>query len=170
MRRAALFFSLTAIVYCASLTCASAQEARATLHGQITDPQRAVVPGATVSVISEDTNVKQDTTTNGQGSWSVPFLNPGTYRIAVSAPGFKVAEQRGIILQTADIKQIDLQLELGAGSERVEVTAAVPLIDTTSATSGTVITPEQMNEMPSLSRVPTLLAGLSPGVLLKDQN
>jgi hypothetical protein len=169
-RGAALLLFLTATVCHASVTGAPAQEARGTLHGQVTDSQRSVVPGATVSVISEDTKVKQETTTNGQGSWSVPFLNPGNYSVTVSAPGFKIAEQKSIVLQTADIKQVDFQLEVGTASERVEVTATAPLIDTTSATSGTVITPEQMNEMPSLSRVPTLLAGLSPGVLLKDQN
>jgi hypothetical protein len=169
-RRAAVLVLLTAVACHAGWTAGWAQEARGTLHGQVTDPQGAVIPRASVLIISEDTSVQQETTTNGQGSWSLPFLNPGTYAVIVSAPGFKVAEQRGISLQTADIKQIDLRLEIGTESERVEVTASAPLIDTSSATSGTVITEEQMNEMPSLSRVPTLLAGLSPGVLLKDQN
>src|SRR5215471_11446295 len=173
MRRAARFFvqAALAIAACHAIsTGVWAQEARGTLQGQVTDQQQAVIPGATVLVTSEDTGVKQETTTNGQGRWGVPFLNPGVYTVTVAVSGFKTAEQKSITLETADIKQIDLQLEIGAGSERVVVTATAPLIDTTSATSGTVITPEQMNEMPSLSRVPTLLAGLAPGVLLQDQN
>jgi hypothetical protein len=88
--------------------------------------------------------------------------NPGPYNILVTAEGFKTAERKGITLQTADIKQIDIALEVGANTERVTVTAEAELIDTTSATS--VITPEAVAEMPSLSRVPTLLAGMSPGV------
>src|SRR5262249_13804898 len=142
MRRAALPLFLTAIVCYPSLTATAAgapsavcrdgveaQEARATLHGQVTDQQRAVIPGASVSVISEDTSVTQATSTNAQGSWTVPFLTPGPYTVTVSAPGFKVAEQRGIILQTSDIKQIDFLLEVGTESERVEVIATAPLID-----------------------------------------
>src|SRR5260370_5793680 len=112
MRKASLRLLLTATVCCAMLTGASAQESRATLHGQVTDAQRAVIAGARASIVSEDTRVRQNTTTNGQGSWSVPFLNPGNYTVTVSVPGFKVAEQRGIVLQTADIKQIDHRLNL----------------------------------------------------------
>jgi hypothetical protein len=73
-------------------------------------------------------------------------------------------------LQTADMKQIDVTLELGAVAETISVTGEAPLIDTTSATSGTVITQEQITEMPSMSRVSTLLATLSPGVIAQDQN
>jgi protocatechuate 3,4-dioxygenase beta subunit len=83
---------------------AVAQESRANVEGRVTDPQGAVVPGATVSVISEDTNVEQKTTTNEQGSWTVRFLNPGKYRVAVTATGFKKSEQKDIVLQVADMK------------------------------------------------------------------
>src|SRR5712692_2269525 len=106
MRLASLLLSVTATVCYASSTADAAQESRGTLHGQVTDPQRAVIPGAGVSVISEDTGVKQETTTNGQGNWIVPFLNPGIYTVTVSLSGFKTAEQKGIVLQTADNKQV----------------------------------------------------------------
>src|SRR5205085_11015519 len=79
-------------------------------------------------------------------------------------------DRRGITLQTGDNKQIDTQLELAGTSTQVDVTAEAPLIDTTAAVSGTVIAQEQINEMPSMSRVATLLATLSPGVLQQDQN
>ena len=115
----ALLLFLTTTVCHAGFIADWAQEARGTLQGQVTDPQGAVIPHASVVITSEDTKVKQETTANGQGSWRVPFLNPGTYVVTVSAPGFKVAEQRGITLQTADIKQIDLRLEVGTESERV---------------------------------------------------
>ncbi len=146
------------------------QENRASLGGRVIDPQGAVVPGASVTVTAEETRVKQQTSTNAAGEWKMPFLNPGPYSIVVAAPGFKTAERMGITLQTADIKQIDINLELGASAERIVVVAEAPLIDTTSASSGTVISPAEVAEMPSLSRIPTLLAGLSPGVLLIDQN
>jgi hypothetical protein len=154
------------------LTCVPlwAQESRASLGGRLIDPQQAVVPGAIVVVTSDETRVRQQTATNQSGEWKMPFLNPGPYSITVTAPGFKTAERKGITLQTADIKQIDITLELGANAEVVTVTAEAPLIDTTSASSGTVISQVEIEEMPSMSRIPTLLAGFSPGVLLLDQN
>ena len=158
------------LLWHAAMTAGWAQESRATLHGQVTDPHSAAVPGAEVTVVSEDTGVKQQTTTNEHGAWNVHFLNPGNYRLIVAATGFKTVERRGITLSTSDIKQMDLTLQVGSISEAVTVTGEAPLIDTSSATSGTVITPEMMSEMPLLSRVATLLAGMAPGVLLQDQN
>jgi len=157
---------LTAI----SCTAIRAQEVRATIGGRVTDAQGAVVPGAVVTVTSDDTAVKLDTQTNSQGNWTVQFLLPGHYRFTVTAPGFKTEQRSGITLQTADNKQLDVQLEVGSASQSVDVTAEAPLIDTTTATSGTVITSEEISEMPSQSHVATLLATLSPGVIAQDQN
>ena len=147
-----------------------AQDSRASLGGRVMDQQGAVVPGAGIAVKSEDTGVTQQTNTNERGNWSVQFLLPGRYSIAVTLPGFRRAERRGVVLQTADSKLIDITLEVGGVGDSVEVTAEIPLIDMTSATSGTVITQEHITEMPSMSRVTTLLATLSPGVVAQDQN
>lgn len=159
--------ALLTVIAC---TTSHAQEVRATIGGRVTDAQGAVVPGASVTVTSDDTSVKQDTRTNSQGNWTVQFLLPGHYHFTVTAPGFKTEQRSGITLQTADNKQLDVQLEVGSASQSVEVTAEAPLIDTTSATSGTVITSEEISEMPSQSHVATLLATLSPGVIAQDQN
>ena len=149
---------------------ALAQEARATLSGRVTDPQGAAVPSAIVVVMSNDTGVKRQTQTNAQGNWMVEYLLPGAYQFSVTASGFRTMERRGITLQTADNKEIDIGLEVGSTMESVVVTSATPLIDTTSATSGTVITSQELAELPSMSHVPTLLAALSPGVVAQDQN
>ena len=160
---------LPAVLLC---LCASlhAQEVRATIGGKVTDSQGALVPAAAVTLLSDETNVKQTTKTNEQGNWSVRFLLPGRYRFSVTAPGFKTTDRSGITLQTGDDKQVDVQLELGASTQSVEVVDEAALIDTTSATSGTVITRAEILEMPSSSHVPTLLAVLSPGVTAQDQN
>src|SRR5258708_5791739 len=113
------------------------QEARATIGGRVTDAQGAAVPDAVVVVIDDDNGVKQQTRTNTQGNWTVQFLLPGHYQFTVTAPGFKTENRQGFTLQTADNKQIDIQLEVGSSPQSVEVTAEAPLIDTTSATSGT---------------------------------
>jgi hypothetical protein len=147
-----------------------AQGGRATLGGRVTDAQGAVVPGADVVVTSDETKVKQQTKTNEQGNWVVNFLIPGRYSFTISSPGFRAVERQGITLQTGDNKLIDVQLEVGTSNTEVTVRGDAPLIDTTAAVSGTVVTQEQILEMPSMSRVATLLATLSPGVVQQDQN
>src|SRR5450631_2853834 len=113
-----------------------AQEVRATLGGRVMDAQGAMVPGAAVTVVSDDTAVVQRTKTNPQGNWVVEFLLPGHYRFTVAAAGFKTLERAGIELQAADSKQIDVAVEVGSASQSVSVTEEAPLIDSTSATSG----------------------------------
>lgn len=147
-----------------------AQEARASIEGKVTDQQGALIPGARVTVTAEQTNVSQTTTANERGAWTVRFLIPGSYRIVVSAEGFKASERKGLVLQTADIKQMDIALEIGNVTETLTVTAEVPLVDTTVATSGTVIETEVVTEIPLMSRIPFQLATMSPGVMAVDQN
>jgi hypothetical protein len=153
-----------------SLTMLYGQEVRATIGGRVLDSQGSLIPEATVQVVNDDTTVVLRTKANEQGVWIIQFLIPGHYRLTVSASGFKTETRNGITLQAADNKQFDVRLELGSINETVEVTAETPLIDTTSATAGTVITQEEINEMPISSHVVTLLGTMSPGVLAQDQN
>ena len=164
-------FALPALI---SLVCLwilpiHAQDARATIGGRVTDPQRAVVPGATVTVVSYDTNVARTTMTNDSGMWQIESLLPGKYRFTVTASGFRTEERLGLTLEAADMKQFDVQLVLGSSAQTVIVTAETPLIDTTAATSGTVVTQAELENLPSQSHVPTLFATLAPGVVERDQ-
>jgi hypothetical protein len=165
-----LFVTMPLVCWLSFAGLAWGQEARATIGGRVVDPQGAVVPNAQVVVISDDTNIKQTAATNSDGNWSVRFLIPGHYHFTVTSPGFKLAAANGIELQTADIKSIDVELAVGSASDRVTVSSESPLIDTTAATSGTVINQQMVLEMPTNSRVVTLFATLSPGVLQQDQN
>src|SRR5271157_1632273 len=78
---------------------AGAQGLFGTISGTITDATGAVVPGATVTVTNVRTNVKVKFVTNASGNYSVSSLNPGIYRVEVSAKGFKNAVQDGIVLE-----------------------------------------------------------------------
>ena len=162
--------TLTTVLWVAFSSLAWGQEARASLGGKVSDAQGGVVPRADVAVTNDDTGVTQKITTNPQGNWLAQFLIPGHYSFTVTVPGFKQAERHGITLLTADNRQVDVQLEVGATNQQIRVTAEAQLIDTTSATSGTVITPQEISEMPTSSRIPTLFATFSPGVLAQDQN
>ena len=134
----------------AAASAGLAQDVRASLGGRVTDVQGALVPAASIAVISDDTAIERRTSTNAQGSWFVEFLLPGHYHFTISAPGFKTAERTRIELQAADNKQIDVMLEVGTALQSVVVTPEPLLIDSTSAVSGTVITSEQIMEMPPL--------------------
>src|SRR5262245_35562 len=82
----AVLFTVLSLLFLSPL---QAQESRATLEGRVADRNGGMVPGVTVTVRSEQTGVKQETSTNNQGTWTVRFLNPGTYTIEISAPNFK---------------------------------------------------------------------------------
>jgi len=167
-------FKTPFVLLLAALSCSPAilhaQDTRATIGGRVLDSQGGLVPNASVEVVNVDTNVKQDVKTNSKGVWIVEFLLPGNYEFTISANGFKTETRKGITLQTADDKQFDTRLQVGAATQTVEVVADTPLVDTTSAVSGTVITQQEINEMPTSSHVITLLAVLSPGVVAQDQN
>lgn len=147
-----------------------AQDTRATLGGKVLDPQGAAIAGATVTVTAEATGVQTKVNTNGEGNWRAPYLVPGPYHFDVEANGFKTARRAAIQLQLGDQKFLDVTLEVGAKTDTITVESAPPLIDTTAAVSGTVITTEHLAELPTLSGIPTTLAGLTPGVVVGDPN
>jgi len=141
-----------------------AQETRATLGGKVFDAAGRVIPGAAVTVTTEETGGQQTTTTNEAGNWRVQSLLPGHYHFEVRAQGFKAAQRSAIELQIADQKFIDVTLNLGSITEKITVDVTPPLIDTTSAVSGTVITTAELQELPTPSASPMSFAGLTPGV------
>jgi hypothetical protein len=146
-----------------------AQDVRATIGGRVTDAQAAVIPNASVTVISNDTNVKRTTATNDKGLWQIHLLLPGKYHFIIASPGFRTEQRLSVTLQAADVKQFDVQLSVGSEAQTVTVTSETPLIDTTSATSGTVVTRRELDDLPTQSHVPTLFATLAPGVVQREQ-
>lgn len=165
-----LFFSFLVLLLPLPFSCtAFAQDVRATLGGRVTDPEGAIIPGAAVTVLSKDTNVKRATVTNNRGLWQVQALLPGNYSFRIESPGFRGEQRANVTLQAADVKQFDIQMSVGSESQTVTVSSDTPLIDTTAATSGTVVTQRELEDLPSQSHVPTLFATLAPGVVQRDQ-
>ena len=79
--------------------CAWAQVQSGRITGTVFDPNKAVIPNASVTVTETATNVARQTTTNGSGAYVVPALNPGIYTISVTAPGFGATVRSGIEMQ-----------------------------------------------------------------------
>ena len=147
----------------AALPC-SAQTA-ATLYGAVTDAGGAAIPGASVTVTDVGTAVVTKTTTDASGNYSFPSLSAAGYSITVEAPGFKTEDIKGIVLQVNQKAREDVKLQVGSVDTKVEVTGEAPLVDTSSASVGTVIDQREVVDLPLNVRRFGALAILVPGTV-----
>ena len=136
---------------------ASAQEFRGTLTGRVADPTGAVIPKATITITNEGTGAITRTVSGGDGFYTVPFLTPGKYSISVSVTGFKPYLHTGIEVLTQQTITENVKLEIGTTTDTVTVTSGSPLIDTATASTGQVLTEEEINDLPSNGRNPAWL-------------
>ncbi|MDT5062588.1 MAG: hypothetical protein QOH63_3047 [Acidobacteriota bacterium] len=141
-----------------------AQTNKGTITGTVTDQNGGTVAGATVTVINVETNAEKSTTTSDDGNYEVPLLEPGSYRVTVSAPNFKKTIQENVTLQTAARQPVDVVLQTGEVGAEVTVTAAPTLVQTESSDRSSVITGREVTELPLSGRNFTQLATLTPGV------
>jgi hypothetical protein len=144
---------------------AGAQQDAATLVGEVRDASRALVPKAAVIVTNVATGITATTETNDRGLYNVPGLRPGEYVITVEAPGFSKFVRSGVILQVAQVLQLDADLQTGSIQESVEVTGAAPMLETQTSSRGLVIDERKILDLPLNGRDYNQLALLSPGVL-----
>lgn len=133
------------------------------LVGLVTDASGASVAGATVVATNTATGLSREVVTNDTGAYRIAPLVPGTYTLRASISGFKTKVQNEIILQTGAVLKVDFGLEVGDVSERVEVTAATPMLQTQEASVGGVITQEALERIPVNGRNYTRLLVLMPG-------
>jgi hypothetical protein len=142
-----------------------AQEFRGTISGAVTDPTGAVVPGASVTVRETRTGTVNQTTSDADGQYVVPFLLPGEYEVTVTAKGFQTVLRKSITLQSQEHPIVSVALPLGNTTDTVNVTTDVPLVDQSNASVGQVISTESVEDMPINGRTPTTLTELSVGVI-----
>src|SRR5215813_12723495 len=129
-------------LFCAIAFCAAgpllAQDT-AVLMGTVTDPAHAVVVGAKVLAVNVATNFETQGETNSEGIYRLPFMRPGTYRVVITAEGFKRFQRDNIELRVGATLPIDAMMEVGAVAESVQVSAAAPLLETETSTTGTIV-------------------------------
>lgn len=94
-----------------------------TLRGTVTDPNGAVIPNATVKITDQTTGLSRDLTTDGEGNYEAAALKPGTYKVSITASGFKTTEVDAVI-KGSDVVRADVRAEVGPQSENVLVTGA----------------------------------------------
>jgi hypothetical protein len=141
------------------------QSAHASLTGRVTDPKKAVISGATVTVINTGTGIHYQGRTNETGEYYVTDLPPGRYRIEIEKLGFKAVIQSGLILHVQDALQVNFEMTLGSASESVTVEGEASPLDTESSTVGTVVEQRKANELPLNGRNVFNLIVLAPSVI-----
>ena len=125
-----------------------AQGERGTLNGTVIDPSGSVVVGATVKAVNIATGVEIDEITTDAGVYRLPYLQPGTNKLTVSAPGFKLAVRENIILAVAQTLTVDFKLEVGASTDQVTVSAEAPLLETGTAEIGSYVSKKEFDTWP----------------------
>src|SRR5437016_12015997 len=136
-------------------------QATAQISGTVKDPSGAVLPGVEITVTQTDTGIARTAVTNETGSYVLPNLAVGPFRLEAALPGFRTFVQTGIVLQVNSNPVINPVLEVGQVTEQVEVQANAALVDTRSAAVGTVMENQRILELPLNGRQVTDLITLS---------
>jgi hypothetical protein len=165
MKKAVSFSAVVVLALLCGLWAsrANAQAVFGSILGTVTDPQGAAVPGAKVTVTNKNKGTTQQTTTNDSGNYSVTHLIPDLYSVKVEAQGFKSTEQQSVTVQADAGSSVDLQLQLGATTESVEVTSEAPQLKTDRADIATTFNEKYVEDVPILNRNFTTLQLMAPG-------
>jgi len=155
-------FALLLTIFAALLASyAFAQEA--TIVGTVTDPSGAAVPNVKVTLTNIDTNVSRSVTTNTDGVYVAPDLHIGHFSVRAEATGFKVREEKGIVLQVGDRYRVDFKLEVGSVQQTISVEANAVAVQTETGEVSGVVTGQQITQLATDGRSVFSLEALTPG-------
>ncbi len=146
-----------------------AQDFRATLNGMVTDPSGASIPEALVKATNVATNETREVKSTTLGAYTIPYLNPGVYRIEASAKGFRPMRRDRIELQVAQKMNLAVELQLGDMTQTVTVDARQEVIESSDASRGLVFDPVKVAEYPLNGRQTYMLMSLTPGVIFGQE-
>jgi hypothetical protein len=151
-----LLFAMT------SLTVLHGQEFRGTLRGQITDPTGAVVSDAAITATGP--SQKYTAKSGADGTFTIPFVQPATYSVAIEAKGFKTEVRQGVIVDINAKVDMSTALQMGSTTETVTVQAeGLVGLNTQDASGGTIMDPDKVQNLPLNGRQAYMLLSLTPG-------
>ncbi len=150
--------------------CAAAQTATGTLQGRVTDASGGAISDAKVTIENVKTGVRQELTTNAEGSFVKPYLGPAEYRVTVEKPGFQTSITSSVQLNVQQTVDLPLMLQVGQAATTVEVTASAVQLSTSTSSVGAVIQGKAILDLPLNGRNPFALANLAPGVVPASNN
>jgi len=144
---------------------ALAQGGRSEINGTVMDAQKAVLPGVTVTVTSEDTGLTREAVTDGTGRYVIPQLLPGTYTVKADLSGFQPMVRDHMTVRVGEELTVPLTLSVAGVAETLVVTAEAPLVESTSNRIGTNITSNEIDSLPSANRSQFSLMQTIPGLV-----
>jgi hypothetical protein len=143
---------------------AAAQQFTGGVRGAVSDPN-GVIPGVSLTLTNESTNVSRETVTNEVGVYNFPAVPPGTYTLRAQLAGYKRFESKGLNVGTQQFITLDVKLEVGAIEESITVTGQSPLIDTSNASTGGVLDRQALETLPAPGRNAFLIGITVPTVV-----
>ncbi len=161
---AASFLRLTIAFAATSGIFIHAQTEKALLSGSVLDSSSSAVAGAQVTATHAGTGIRRAATTNDQGLFTLPSLDPGTYDLTVQKEGFRGIQRAGLKLDVAQVARLDFILEVGAVNEQVTVSAQAVMLETGSASLAHTVENQRIVNLPTNGRNSYGFATLIPGV------
>ncbi len=141
------------------------QESRASIVGRVVDASDAVIVGVKVLATNQQTGMVASGVTNESGSFRIPFLLPGKYRLTAEQTGFKIYSRNDLELRVNDSLDLTIRLEVGSLAETMDVPSVAPPLETADSSVGQVIDERRLLELPQRGGNPLELERLSPGVV-----
>jgi outer membrane receptor protein involved in Fe transport len=164
--RSAFTCTLVAVLTLAfvAVAPAAAQTYRGTILGTVSDASAAVIQGAKVRVVNEETGLARETQTSEDGSYYVPELTIGFYSVTVEMAGFQTSVTRNVRVDVAVERRVDVTLQAGDVSQRVEVSGeTLAQVETTSNVLGGSFQAQEILDLPVNGRDFQKLLFLTPG-------
>src|SRR6516164_8503381 len=169
-KRLRTIFSSFALLVSSAAAWAQISSSTGAIEGTVTDPQNAAVASAKVSLTNVDTGAVISGLTQVDGTFVFPLLAPGSYRIQVVAPGFESTALDGVKVEITRVTNANARLRLGQVSTVTEVSSAFQTVDTRTATTGDVITGNQVREIPLPTRNFLDLTAIQAGTAARMQS
>ncbi|HEX9198015.1 MAG TPA: TonB-dependent receptor [Acidobacteriaceae bacterium] len=140
----------------------------AQLSGRVTDPSQALVRNADVRVVNQATGIERRVKTNGDGSYTVPFVSPGTYQVFVQADGFSTAVSEPLTVTVGQALVFDVRLKVGSTQQDVTVEGGSQMLNTSDASVSTAVDRKFVENMPLNGRSFQDLISMTPGVVTQS--
>src|SRR5438067_2449195 len=151
-----------ALLLCITSASLRAQTPSGEISGTVSDASGLPVPGVTVTLTNQATNVARVVQTNEVGLYVIAAIPPGTYDLKAELLGFRTVERKGIPVQVGSANRLAFTMDVGNLSETLEVVAHSPFIQTGTAAISTVIENRAIVELPLYRRNYLQLAALIP--------
>ena len=170
MRNQSWKYLFWAVAFLCLLSPVLVAQTTSTVEGTVKDKQGLTVAGAQIRVTSSELAIDRTVTTESDGGYRVTALPPGNYEVKASKDGFESAVFKNLEVTLNRTLTLDITLLVGSMSQTVEVDSAVPLLEMAASSTGSTITPQQIEDMPINGRNYLDLLQLVPGVALNRQS